>query len=225
MGKKGIIPILLIFAIALSLTTVAYAMWSQTLRANVAVDTGEVDWEIYNVNTWLDACGLPPGSQPYGNDWFYNASLGNYQQIDKDVGCTWVTLIDSDGDGDDDTMNVTIKNAYPWYYTHIAFKVHNNGQIPIKIWRIIIDGQTFYEINEHVLYRGLPIDLDGDGKDDIMIWWGDNFGVQLEPCQPADISFDLTVLQEAPENSVLSFTISFDAIQWNEYEEHVPQGD
>ncbi|ADM27345.1 conserved hypothetical protein [Ignisphaera aggregans DSM 17230] len=207
--------------ILLTLLTVAtLAMWSETLRVNVAVGTGEVDWEIVSgPTTWLDACGLQPGYGYFrGNDW--NASYlpePGADQLDKDVGCTDVTLIDSDGDGDYDTMRVTLYNVYPWYYTHIAFKVHNDGTIPIKIWRIIIDNQEFYELNAQPLKEGLYLDLTGDGKSDVLIWWGDNFGVQLHPCQSADISLDITVLQDAPQGSTLSFTVSFEAIQWNEY--------
>jgi len=197
----------------LLIVSVGVAMWSETLRVNVAVATGEVDWEFVRGSLiWLDACGLGPG---YGNDW--NASYlpePGADQLDKDVGCTSVTFIDSDGDGDYDTMEVTLYNVYPWYYTHIAFKVHNDGSVPIKIWRIVIDDQEFYEIGEG---EGLYLDLTGDGKPDILMWWGDNFGVQLHPCKSADISLDITVLQDAPQGSTLTFTISFEAIQWNEY--------
>ena len=198
----------------------AYAMWSDTLRVNSQVGTGELDWEIMNGTViYLDACGLQPGYGYFrGND--RNATYlpaPGAVQLDKDVGCTLVELIDSDGDGDYDTMNVTLNNVYPWYYTHIAFKVHNDGTIPLKIWRVIIDGQEFYELNEQELQQGVELDLTGDSKPDVLVWWGNNFGVQLHPCQSADISFDITVLQDAPQGSTLTFTISFDAVQWNEY--------
>ena len=213
MERKTAISMLAIFIVAISVVSVAYAMWSGTLRANVTVKTGEVDWEIYNVNIWLDKCAYPI------NDYFWNATLGNYEQTNKDVGCTNVTLMDSDLDGDYDTMNVTIHNAYPWYYTHIAFKVHNDGSIPIKVWKIVVDGTEYFEIQPG---QGILIDLNNDSKPDVQMWWGDSFGTQIEPCSSVDISFDLTVLQDAPENSTLTFTISFMAIQWNEYEENVP---
>jgi len=186
------------------LTVAALAMWSETLRVNVAVGTGEVDWEIVPPAIWLDKCGSGD------KDW--NASVPRPQQLNKDVGCTYVELIDSDSDGDYDTMNVILRNVYPWYYTHIAFKVHNDGTIPIKIWRVII-------ADKYYLYRigSVDVDLTNDGKPDIRIWWGNDFGVQLHPCDSADISFDITVLQDAPQRSILSFTVSFEAIQWNEY--------
>lgn len=198
----------------------ALAMWSETLRVNSAISTGEVDWRfVPGTVVYLDACGLTPGYGFYGGyDW--NASylpLPGAEQLGKDVGCTMVILVDSDSDGDMDTMNVTLRNVYPYYYTHIAFKVHNDGTIPIKIWRVIIKGQEFYELNEQELQQGVELDLNNDDKPDVLIWWGNNFGVQLHPCQSADISFDVTVLQDAPEASTLSFTVSFEAVQWNEY--------
>lgn len=215
-----------IFIITLS-SLVAFAMWSETLRVNTTISTGEVDWRIVSGSViYLDACGLGPGYGYFkGNDW--NATylpLPGAVQLDKDVGCTDVKLIDHDGDNDMDTMNVTLQNVYPYYYTHIAFKVHNDGTIPIKIWRVIIDGREYYELNEQELQQGVEIDLTGDGKPDILIWWGNNFGVQLHPCRSADISFDLTVLQDASESSTLSFTILFEAIQWNEYIVPSPSG-
>jgi len=224
--KGNKITILVAALIITSLMT-ATAMWLNTLKVNTYVDTGELDWEIVGGTTiWLDACGLMPGYGNYrGNDWnaTYLPKPGSVQ-LDKDVGCTDVTLVDSDGDGDYDTLNVTLYNVYPWYYTHIAFKVHNDGTIPLKIWRVIIDGQEFYELNKQELQQGLPLDLNNDGKNDILVWWGDNFGVQLHRCQSADISLDITVLQDAPQGSILHFTISLQAIQWNEYSVPAPHG-
>lgn len=198
----------------------AYALWSEKIKSNSYIETGELDWEIMaGVTTYKDACGLQPGYGDYsGNDW--NASYlpqPGAVQLDKDVGCTNVTLIDSDGDGDYDTMNITLYNVYPWYYTHVALKVHNDGTIPLKIWRVIIDSEEFYELNAQELQQGLEIDVDDDGVNDILIWWGDNFGVQLHPCESADISLDITILQGAPEGATLSILISFEAVQWNEY--------
>ncbi len=218
------IGLLAIFLLAASILA-AYAMWSETLKVNATVRTGELDWEIVSGPTiWLDACGLPPGYGVYaGNDW--NAShfpSPGAVQLDKDVGCTNVELVDTDGDGDYDALNITLDNVYPWYYTHIAIKVHNDGTIPLRIWRVIIDGNEYYELNEQELQEGVYIDVDGDGYDDLVIWWGDNFGAQLHPCQSADISLDITVLQEAGEDTTYNLLIQFDAIQWNEYESATP---
>lgn len=218
----------ILLGIVLSVFTIStitgLAMWYNSLRINTYVDTGELDWEIVDGTlTYIDACGLEPGyGYPGGNDWnATNLPAPGTVQLDKDVGCTMVSLIDTDGDGDYDTMNITLTNVYPWYYTHIAFKVHNDGTIPLRIWRVKISNGTnewiFYELNEQELQQGLEVDLNDDGASDVLVWWGDNFGAQLHPCESADISLDLTVLQEAPESATLTLYIYLEAVQWNEY--------
>ena len=112
---------------------------------------------------------------------------------------------------------------YPWYYTHIAFKVCNDGTIPVKIWRVQVDDQYYYELNEQELNQGVEVDLNNDTLPDLTIWWGDNFGKQLHPGQCADISLDLTVLQPAPQGTTLSFLVLLQAVQWNEYSTPTPR--
>jgi len=208
-AKYLAMPMLL--ALALATMGLAYAMWSQSLYVEGSVDTGELDWEL--VQGYLIHLD-------HGNDW--NASWypkGGFEQLSKDVGSTTVRQVDSDGDGDLDTIVVTLSNVYPWYGEHIAFKVHNNGDIPLIIWKVVFKnatGAVLYEMYESVEYA-IELDLNGDGRPDIASWWGDNFGAQLHPCGTRDISFDITVLQGAPQGETLTFTIEFVAIQWNEY--------
>jgi len=215
----GVLAVMLVVGIS--------AMWASSLRTNVTVKTGEVDLRFDSPPIYLDACGLPPGYGASGG-YDYNASTfparGGVQLAapeGKDVGCTDVQLSDSDGDGDYDTMNITIHNAYPWYYTHVAWSITNDGTIPIKIWRIIITtingNQTYYEVNAAGVEDGAYLDLDGDGQADVRMWWGDNFGVQMHPNDSLDMSLDIVVLQEAPQNADLSFSITLQAVQWNEY--------
>ncbi len=210
--KKIMAPIAIVAL--LLLVTVSYAMWYGELRINGTVKTGELDWEfVPGTVVQLDTCDFDvPDS---------NVSPGNNSE-GKNVGCTDVELVDTDGDGDYDALNITMYNVYPWYYEHIAFKVHNDGTIPLKIWRVVFNGNEYYELNEHVLHAGVELDLDHDGVNDTMLWWGDNFGVQLHPCESADISLDITILQEAPENSTLHLLIQFQAIAWNEYDSALP---
>jgi len=208
---KRITAMLLMLLLSLTLTGIAYALWSESLTISGTVDTSELDWElVQGTIIHLDQ----------GND--HNASWypeRGFEQLDKDAGSTTVNPVDSDGDGDLDTMVVTLYNVYPWYGEHIAFEVHNNGEIPLRIWKVVFkdaSGTVLYEMYETEEYA-IPLDLNGDGKADIAIWWGNNFGEQLHPCSSRDISFDMTVLQDAPQGQTLTFTIEYVAIQWNEY--------
>lgn len=191
--------------LAMAMIGTAYAMWSKTLYVYGYVDTGELDWEFIHPFTYTD----------HGLDWTSDDGLINVRQLDKDVGSTAYRFIDSDGDGDNDILEVTMKNVYPSYYEHMSFWVRNNGTIPLKIKKVIIDGQEFTA----PFY--VKLDLNGDGKDDVEIYYGDSFGVQLHPYPTipykADISFEIHVLQGAPQGETLSFTIEIVAVQWNEY--------
>ncbi len=197
----------------------AMAMWSAKLGTNVTVQTGTMilAFKGNSVNV-QDPCGVR------SND--YNATLGsdgslNITRLDKDVACTSAVLLDKNGDGYYDTMNVTIHNAYPWYYSHISFIVYNPGTVPLKIWKVVIDGHTIYARSEG---NGVPLDLNGDGKPDVMVWWGDNFGSQLDHNGKADISLYIVVLETAPQHSTLTFQIEMYGVQWNGYNAVVPSG-
>lgn len=207
--NKKLTVIFATMLIALSLTGFAYALWSKWLYIDGYIWTEELDWEFED--------GSVTGKD-VGNDWTCDSTMTpplkieNITQLTKNVGNTTWLLIDSDLDGDLDTLNITVNNAYPCYYNHIDFWVHNNGDVPLKIWKVIIDGHTYY--------TGMPIlllDLDGDLDYDIIIRWGDCFGDQLEYCESRDISFDFHILQPADEGDIYSFTIQFVAIQWNDY--------
>ncbi len=202
------------------LAVAALAMWSETVYFNVYAETSELDWEIVPGSaTWMDSCELSPGY-----DW--NATFypdRGSTQLDKDVACTTVETFSSDEDGDLDTMEITIHNAYPWYYTHVAFILHNNGEMPLKIWKLIIHReagpQEYYIIEE----EAVEVDVTGDGKPDVAIWWGDNFGYQMHPCENVDISLDITVLQDAPQGEDLCIMLELVAVQYNMYETPAPR--
>ena len=229
--RKGLVIAMLAVALLAGGVIGASALWYERLSLDVSVETGELDWEFRNNTvftsdpctdnqgtpvTWPDTNAFPPDFDPV------IAPEG------KDVGCTLIEFKDTDGDGDMDYLNITLNNTYPYYATEVDFRVRNIGTIPLKIWRIqvILPNGTllnYTELNQDpVENEGLYLDLDGDGEPDVLFLWGDNFGVQLEPGQHADISLFLVVLQPAPQNATLNFGIGLDAVQWNEYCDVVP---
>ncbi|MCE4605800.1 MAG: hypothetical protein F7B59_00505 [Desulfurococcales archaeon] len=232
--KKAALPIGIPLLLALIIASIggASALWYKTMTTDVTVHTGELDWEFRNNTVFTsDPCTDSSGSNVTWSD--SNAFPPNYNVViapeGKDVGCTGIHLLDSDGDGDYDTLNITLNNVYPYYATEVDFRVWNIGTIPLKIWRIqvILDNGTMYEFTEtnpnQVENEGLYLDLNNDTKPDVLFLWGDNFGNQLETGQNADISLHIVVLQTAPQGATLHFMIGLDAVQWNEYENVVPQ--
>ncbi|WP_148706478.1 hypothetical protein [Aeropyrum camini] len=143
-------------------------------------------------------------------------------RVTKDVGCDEVIPHDTDGDGDWDTLEFNIYNAYPFYYTQLTFDVRNNGTVPIKIAQVWIDENCdntidhgpYHEINKNEIEDQGVYLFDGD----ILMWWGNNFGVQLEPLEDAAMGMDIVVVQEADENQVYNFCVVLQAVQWNEYD-------
>jgi hypothetical protein len=199
-GKMLAIPVL--FIMCLSLLGIAYACWSETLYLNGSVQTGELDWEFIQPFTCYDT----PGTK----DWNGNCSWKMWQ-TDKDVGGpTTVVPSDTDDDGDWDTLTVTLNNTYPWYLEDIGFWVHNDGTIPLHFENVTINGQLVGS------GQTIFLDLTGDGKNDVMIKYGDNIGQQLHPCGEREISFLILVLQDAPEGATLTFTMKLLAVQYNE---------
>lgn len=102
------------------------AMWSETLRVNVTVSTGEVDvkWSDWGCND-TGADPQTPGGQ-------FNNSEG------KDVAQCYVEPEIFDEEDDVIKLNVTIVNAYPGYRAFIWLVVDNIGTIPVKLYNYTV---------------------------------------------------------------------------------------
>lgn len=209
--KTGKLATLFIVSImALAGASVGYAMWSETLYIDGWVQTGEVDWEYWNY--WTQS-NIDPT--------FTHDDHGIDPDFTKDVASNSGTFIDSDGDGDPDTMQLTILNAYPLYHDHISFWVHCNGNIPIHIWKVIFRDSSGNEIETLYQTGNVYLDLSGpngipDGEYDILILWGNSFGTQLHFCDSTDMSFGFVIQQPAPQGKTMTFTIEIVAGQYNE---------
>jgi len=124
LGK--ITRVFMITALALLFIGGSYAMWSETLKVNVTVNTGEVDvkWSNWSVS-----------ESDHGKPWVANTS---------------VSVAEYDNEGDAVTLAVTIDNAYPCYWANISLVVDNIGTIPVKLYDKNISG-----VNESALYVNL----------------------------------------------------------------------
>jgi hypothetical protein len=191
-----------VLMVALMLVGVSYAMWSKTLTINGEVNTGVLDWEFVAAS-----CFDTSGNDYHCRDGFAGPTP-LFWMGDKDVGSTSVSITDPH------TVTVTLDNVYPSYFTSVSVYAQNTGTIPLIIDSVIIDG--------HVLRKSptpiIQLDLDTDGKDDVEIWWGNGFRVQLEPGDMSpEMSFWAHFLEDAPQGVTLTFTIEIVAVQWNEY--------
>ena len=201
---RKLVPLFLIPVIVLAMTGVAYAMWYETLKVNVTVDTGEVDveWSKWGCNDH----GIDPG-------------------YDKDVGQCFVSAEKYDEEGDVIKLNITLNNTYPCYNVTIYGTVDNIGTIPVEPYMFFVDsnqngvydrGET--QVNLNTWYK---LDLDGDGEDDIefMVYLhhdGADDGTQIDPNSYDTYGIVIHVLQEASENSTYTFHLAFIFAQWNE---------
>jgi len=211
-SKTAVPAIAAMTLVTLAIVGFAYAHWSEKLWLNGTVNTGELDWR-FTVASCLDD-GVDYhcregflGDPPYWKD-----------PDGKNIGWQKLTLVDSDKDGDNDTLLIELHNVYPSYFTSITFYVHNCGTIPLRVDRVIFKNSTHVvgEFRKGVPY--LQVDLNGDGKFDIEFQWGDNFGEQIDPCSRSpEFSFWIHVLQDAPQGATLSFSIEVVAVNWNEY--------
>jgi len=223
--------VLPIFLILISSMSVALAMWSETLKINVTVNTGEVDVEI--VRAYVDDDIPPPTIKPDYNgtpNAWPNCTNFNYtgegwvavikgdidfEELDKDVAWAEAWTEDTDGDGDNDTAYVKIHNSYPGYMVWFSLEVDNVGTIPIFIDYYIVNGTTLTkeEIEENNL---VFLDSDGDCEPEVLIQLYNLLGEQIDPGQGRESSWRIVVLQPASENSEYVISVKLVAVQWNE---------
>lgn len=216
-GKTSVV--LLVSIIALSMSGATYALWYEDLYIYTDITTGEVDWEFWHPS-WYVTPGVPEFPL------FIHGDEGIDPGWTKDVGSNWAEFFDTDGDGDFDTMHLVFENVYPYYYDHVAFALHCNGNIPIHVWKVEFSNMDGTVVYETIYANGnIYLDIGGpdgpdvpDGEPDVFIWWGDNFGLQMHYCDSADFSFNINILQPCPQGVTLQFLVKITACQYNEYQ-------
>ncbi|OYT44471.1 MAG: hypothetical protein B6U85_10000 [Desulfurococcales archaeon ex4484_42] len=184
------------FLILATVVGAAFAMWSETLRINIIVVTGEVDVE------W--------------SDYWHNDT---YEKPDLDV--TTVNITEEEyEDSEVIKLKVEINNAYPCYKVAIFGVVDNIGTIPVKreSAKIIYDA-TEKEIDLDTWYQ---LDLNNDNLSDIEVllklYEDGGDGSQIDPGYNDTYMLVIHVLQEALENHTYTFELQLTFAQWNEVE-------
>jgi len=209
---KTSLPVVAIFIIiALSIVGFSFAHWEKYMWINVDVKTGLLCAEFVPFIGGVDN----------GIDWTCGTNFTDpvpAQRSDgKNIGNSLFTVLDTNNDKCNDTVNILLNNTYPSYFESLTVHIHNCGTIPLKIWKVIF----FYDGSSKnvTITGGFPyftLDLTGDGKPDVEISWGDSIGIQLDVCQTMEVSFNIHVLQDAPQDTTMHFHVEFTYINWNE---------
>jgi len=136
-GLRTLIPVLLLVTVVAG----ALAMWSDTLKINATIETGEVKVKF---------------SEWYCNDVGADPQYDGFHNVEgKDVASCCVEVEVEDEEGNPIKLLVTLDNTYPGYYVVITFTVDNIGTIPVKLLSYEFSG-----VNEEALYVWLLVPED-----------------------------------------------------------------
>ncbi len=164
----------------------AMAMWSETLKVNVYVDTGEVKVK------WSDWSCSDTGADPQYTE------AGFHNEEGKDVAKCYVTPEKKDNDNNVIKLNVTLDNVYPGYAVNITMIVDNIGTIPVKLY-----SSSWSNLST----------IDKEALDIRLIKPSDT---QIEPNENGTYILEVIVKQAANETTTYSFDLELEFAQWNE---------
>ena len=152
MMRKHLVRNLTLLCVALTLCvgfiSVGYGHWSETLHVDGWAQWNDLYVEIVEQETndpmnhdnddgeWVQ--------DPDTGQWYYTGVLGadesildgfqgNPFRLWKDVGRTDCVLLDTDGDGYDDTCQFFIYDAYPSYFGKLTLTVMNHGSAYVQV--------------------------------------------------------------------------------------------
>ncbi len=168
---KKAIGMFVALILALGMSGLAYASWSETLMIRGTVNTGTVDVEWSEVDNW--------DNEPAGKDVSW-------------IACEIV----------DDTLIVTVTNAYPsiGYYNKVV--IHNAGTIPVHIHDVVVDNPNLGVVEVDISYED-------ENEDPIEL------PVQLHPCDKIYAVIHVHLTQDAEMGTTYLFKAEIIAIQWN----------
>jgi len=171
---KKIATLALTLVLVLGATGIGFAKWSETLKIEGVVETGEVDVQLSQCTNDPSPAGVDPelddvlaGSLDPAEcgTWEYSPetamSTWSGERYDKNVAAIDCELIESDEyktDPNDDGPNVievTVRNGYPCYYGNLAFDIENIGTVPVKVESIklleVSKGEDIYQLGEDAI--------------------------------------------------------------------------
>jgi hypothetical protein len=241
MQNKKIAAIALIIAITLSAFGFVYAHWSDMVTINGVVEMGSL--------TLAFSDSEAPSCLEYYPNPTPPPDLVQGEVENKEVGDCWAEYSDYFQDVHSEkwgyrTLNIYIDNAYPQYYVHTTFILHNIGTVPLYVYGIELTGEKIDHTGAVIyalildywvdavtgnLMGEIWEDVDGSGDitaGDILVInvqiVNDEFPVQIDPCTEDKMEIDLDFKQEAEECHTYTIHISVLAVQWNKLSEVWP---
>ena len=212
MKKRMVLYSITLALLIIGLSGAAFAHWTKTISVYGVVTTGSVDWEWEQVRpTDISDQGPDEYKDPRDISGFPIQGLKNVAEA---------TLVN-----DEDSLIVTITNAYPMYTVRIHAHAHYLGTVPglVKAVQLMeMDGTPIATLSA-------PQDVYFYNDAFLLEWYEFAGGQQLHACQTFELSFDLTALepleQDIPDDPdwEYQFKMKFVVINYNEYDALCPQ--
>lgn len=229
MQDKKIVLLPLMLMIALGISGVAFAHWSDYVEIVGTVDMGTLEVVFY------------PEEPDCVEKWDNEGILQTGEYKDKDVGgCDIYFDPESEVWNKEGTKRGfkkviwEIENAYPSYRCHyVNVRLWNIGEVPAHFVDIIITGYDNTD-KENLGFEWVPgyehekgvftndVDNDGDNENIINVEIVNFVCTQLDPCHDTKGEIDLHFKQDAEECHTYTFEIYIVAVQFNKWREYTP---
>jgi hypothetical protein len=236
-GTRSGVVLFSVAALALAMTGILYAHWTDTLEVNAQVAVGAIDpqWTIEGTsddglvdsfsNEFRDPTEYVYPGRVIGtssaDQTYVPLGPGNLVLIDltKDVATCAASLERDSGSDPNDGLRIIIENGYPSYWCQVKADLHNFGSVPVKLQFIGIDAYrngtavpvTFGSPNG--FQYSVDADLDGGPVD---------LELSIAAWDPRPVSLDCGYQLDPGEDSEVfvdfSFHVDQDAMQGATYE-------
>jgi hypothetical protein len=221
--RKKMLALPVVLVLAVSLFGLAYAHWSDMVYIEGTVDMGSLTLAFDYVE--------PPQCVEYYKDPDTGALIPG-EWLGKDVGNCCATRLELIEDVHTGKLGykllcINVTNAYPQYFVHTTFIVHNIGTIPIHLVDFIIWDPTgqldFMWISPPPASPALGLfykDFNGnqaydDGEEIINVKLVNFVCTQLDPCNSTKGEIDIDFKQPAEECHTYRFMAMLVGVQWN----------
>jgi hypothetical protein len=108
---------------------------------------------------------------------------------------------------DGKSVTFTMDNVYPGYLVNFGVDIRNCGTIPWNVTTVDIYYLNGTHIATLTLQSTFGIDFNDDGQYDIKVSYNDGFGQQIHNGQADELSWNIKVLEWAPQDASFGFTI------------------